>query len=54
VVGLFSAPTLQFLLAVCVFREPFRPAQLSAFLCIRAALAIFSWDLRSRLRPARA
>jgi chloramphenicol-sensitive protein RarD len=46
----FSAPTLQFLLAVCVFREPFRPAQLAAFLCIWAALAIFSWDLRSRLR----
>ena len=47
-----KAPTLQFGLAVFLFREPFPPAQLVAFSCIWLALAIFSWDMRSRLRRA--
>ncbi len=44
----FLAPTLQFLLAVLWFREPFTASHLVAFLFIWAALGIFSWDLRRR------
>ncbi|MDH3255962.1 MAG: EamA family transporter RarD [Acidobacteriota bacterium] len=47
----YVAPTLQFLLAIFVFREPFTRAHLVAFLFIWTALAVFSWDLRYRWRP---
>lgn len=44
----YLAPTLQFLLAVVVFREPFTGSHLTAFGCIWAALALFTWDLHRR------
>jgi chloramphenicol-sensitive protein RarD len=51
----YLSPTGQFLLAVLVFREPFSRLHLAAFACIWAGLAIFTWDLRSRMRrPATA
>lgn len=40
----YIAPTLQFLLAVIVFGEPFHRAQLVSFGCIWIALAIYSAD----------
>jgi chloramphenicol-sensitive protein RarD len=51
-IGLFQylAPSLQFLLAVAVFREPFTTAHLVTFACIWSALALLSVDLRRRLR----
>jgi chloramphenicol-sensitive protein RarD len=50
----YVSPSLQFLLAVLVFREPFTPAHAATFACIWAALAILTWDLRRRLRHERA
>lgn len=38
----YLSPTIQFLLAVLVFREPFRPAQAAAFAFIWAALALWT------------
>jgi chloramphenicol-sensitive protein RarD len=49
----YLAPTLQFALAVAVFGEPFAPRRLAAFLCIWAALAIFTVDARRRQRQRR-
>ena len=49
----YLAPTLQFLLAVLVYREPFGRAQLIAFLFIWAALALFSHDVGRRWRQER-
>ncbi len=40
----YVAPSMQFLLAVWVFREPFLPAQQISFAFIWAALAIFTGD----------
>lgn len=40
----YLAPTLQFLLAVAVFREPFTAVQLGSFACIWAALVLFILD----------
>jgi chloramphenicol-sensitive protein RarD len=40
----YLAPTLQFLIAVVVFREPLRPLQLASFAAIWLALAIYTWD----------
>jgi chloramphenicol-sensitive protein RarD len=48
----YLSPSLQFLLAVLVFREPFTPAHAATFAFIWAALAILTWDLRRRLRQA--
>jgi chloramphenicol-sensitive protein RarD len=49
----YLAPTLQFLLAVIVFREPFTTAHLVTFACIWAGLAIYTWDsMRAQSRPA--
>lgn len=47
----YVAPTLQFLLAVVVYREPFGQAQLASFALIWLALALFSWELRKSWRP---
>lgn len=41
----YIAPTLNFLLAVLVFREPFDAGQLLGFALIWAALALYSLDL---------
>jgi chloramphenicol-sensitive protein RarD len=48
----YLSPSLQFLLAVLVFREPFTPVHAASFAFIWAALAILTWDLRRRLRQA--
>jgi len=50
----YLSPSLQFLLAVLVFREPFTSAHAATFACIWAALAVLTWDLRRRLRHERA
>ncbi len=52
VVGMFQylAPTLQFLLAVWVFHEPFSTLQLRAFVCIWVALTIFTVEAQLRRR----
>jgi chloramphenicol-sensitive protein RarD len=50
----YLSPSIQFLLAVLVFREPFTPAHAAAFAFIWAALAVLTWDLRRRLRHERA
>jgi chloramphenicol-sensitive protein RarD len=41
----YSAPTMIFLIAVFVFKEPFSTAKLAAFGFIWAALAVYSWSL---------
>ncbi|MCG8455514.1 MAG: EamA family transporter, partial [Holophagales bacterium] len=46
----YLAPTLQFLLAVFAYREPFDRTQLVAFAFIWMALAIFTLDTRMQLR----
>jgi chloramphenicol-sensitive protein RarD len=46
----YLSPSLQFLLAVFAFREPFTPAHAATFAFIWTALAILTWDLRRRLR----
>lgn len=46
----FIAPTLQFLLAVFLFGELVTTGHVIAFGCIWAAVAIYLWDLLSRLR----
>ncbi|HSD28546.1 MAG TPA: EamA family transporter RarD [Vicinamibacteria bacterium] len=50
----YLSPSLQFLLAVLVFREPFTAAHAATFAFIWTALAILTWDLRRRLRYERA
>ena len=40
----YLAPTMQFLIAVAVFHEPFTSAHAVAFSCIWASLAIYTWD----------
>jgi len=40
----FLAPSLQFLLAVLVFKEPFREAQLVSFACIWTAVLVYAAD----------
>jgi chloramphenicol-sensitive protein RarD len=54
----YLTPTLQFLLAVAVYREPFTAIHLIAFGCIWLALALYSRDawldhrtLRKAARP---
>jgi chloramphenicol-sensitive protein RarD len=49
----YLSPSLQFLLAVFLFREPFTRTHAAAFACIWAALGILTWDLRRRLRHER-
>ncbi|MFA9440955.1 EamA family transporter RarD [Uliginosibacterium sp. sgz301328] len=46
----YASPTLVFLIAVLVFREPFGASQLMSFAFIWAGLALFTWDIR-RSRP---
>jgi chloramphenicol-sensitive protein RarD len=49
----YLSPSLQFLLAVLVFREPFTATHAAAFACIWTALAVLTWELRRRLRHER-
>ena len=44
-----ETPSLQFLLAVLLYGEPFTAAHAVSFACIWAALALLTWDLRRRL-----
>jgi chloramphenicol-sensitive protein RarD len=46
----YIAPTCTFLLAVLIYGEPFSTAHAISFGLIWAALAIYSFDLRTRLR----
>ena len=46
----YISPSMQFLLAVLLYREPFTAVHAVAFACIWAALALLTWDLRRRLR----
>lgn len=48
----YLTPTLQFLLAVVVYHEPFTRIHLMAFGCIWLALAIYSIDAYSSHRPS--
>ncbi|NBC10687.1 MAG: EamA family transporter RarD, partial [Planctomycetes bacterium] len=54
----YSAPTLQFLIAVWVFGEVFTPAHAVTFALIWTGLVLYSWDMVRSLRrgggPARA
>lgn len=45
----YLAPTLQFILAVFVFREPFGSTQLTCFILIWSGLALFAGDALFRL-----
>jgi chloramphenicol-sensitive protein RarD len=40
----YLTPTLHFLLAVLIFREPFSSSHLTSFICIWAGLVIYSLD----------
>lgn len=48
----YLSPTGQFLLAVLVYREPFTPPHLVAFVLIWSGLAVFTWELRGRAKVA--
>jgi len=48
----YLSPTLQFLLAVLAFGEPFSSAQLLSFACIWAAVLIYALDSLPRTRPS--
>jgi len=50
----YLAPSAQFLLAVFVYGEPFAAGHLAAFVCIWAALALFTADVRRRYRRSAA
>jgi len=47
----YLTPTLQFLLAVALYREPFTRIHLAAFGCIWLALALYSADAWFGYRP---
>ncbi|THF61962.1 EamA family transporter RarD [Pseudothauera nasutitermitis] len=49
----YLAPTLNFLIAVLVFREPFDAGQLIGFVLIWVALAVYSADMLRAGRPRR-
>jgi chloramphenicol-sensitive protein RarD len=49
----YLSPTLQFLLAVIVFREPFATAQIVTFACIWAGIAVYTADSFRAARQAR-
>ena len=48
----YSAPTMIFLIAVFIFKEPFSTAKFVAFGFIWAALAIYSWSLFANHRKS--
>ncbi len=49
----YLSPTLQFLLAVVVFREHFSTAQIASFACIWTAIAIYTADSYRAIRQDR-
>ena len=55
IIGLlqYISPTIQLVIGVLLFREPFTRVQLTGFACVWAALALFAFDsLRSSRAPA--
>jgi chloramphenicol-sensitive protein RarD len=48
----YLAPTLVFIIGLTVFKEPLRPVQLTSFVLIWAAVALFVWDLLARRRAS--
>ena len=48
----YLAPSISFLIAVGLYREPFGRAQAIAFACVWAALAVFSLATRRALGPS--
>lgn len=50
----FLSPTISFVLALTVFGEELRPAQLICFMLIWSAIALFVWDLIVQRRSAAA
>jgi chloramphenicol-sensitive protein RarD len=49
----YLAPTLQFLVAVALFREPFSTAQAMSFACIWTAIGIYTWDSVQAVQDSR-
>ena len=47
----YISPTVQFLLAVALYREPFDRAKAGAFVCIWIALALFAYHSVRRRKP---
>ena len=47
----YLAPTMHFLVAVLLYREPFTTAHMVTFACIWAGLALYSYDAAVRARP---
>ena len=50
----YIAPSMQFSIAVFLFRERFTPAHGVAFACIWGSLGLYTWDALARLRRAEA
>jgi len=50
---MYINPSIQFLIALMIFREPLSMVQLATFLLIWAGLALYSWSAW-RSRPRRA
>lgn len=50
----YIAPTMIFVIAIFIFREPFNATRLLAFCFIWAALAIYTWSMVAGMRKARA
>jgi chloramphenicol-sensitive protein RarD len=48
----YLSPTLQFLLAVAVFREPFAGAQIVSFACVWMAILIYAVDSLRAAQPS--
>jgi chloramphenicol-sensitive protein RarD len=48
----YIGPTIQFLLALFLYKEPLSGARLASFLLIWAALAVFSYDAVRRMRKS--
>ncbi|MFC0590519.1 EamA family transporter RarD [Novosphingobium aquiterrae] len=46
----FMSPTISFVIGLTVFHEPLRPVQLTCFVVIWTAIALFVWDLLAQRR----
>jgi len=50
----YITPTMHFLFAVVLYKEPFSSTHLASFICIWAGLICYSWDAWQALRAQRA
>jgi chloramphenicol-sensitive protein RarD len=50
----YISPTLQFLIGIYLYNEPFDAARLQAFILIWVGLAIYTWDSFTTVRPSAA